>query len=161
MKVRISTEVEIHAPPEKVWQYLCDAHMPTAAPWCFKLGVTTPNECKIVGEANGIGSHRQCRTSKGFIDQQITEWTPPYRLTFIATSDTIGMYKHVRQMQDTFLLEAFSQDDTKLTRLTQFETKGAFDFVKPFLFRFTVRRLHKYVMEGFKTLAEQEQQKDS
>lgn len=157
MKVQISTAVEVHAPPEKVWDYLCDAHMPTAAPWCFKLGVPTPKECRIVGEANGMGSHRQCRTSKGFIDQQITEWIPPRRLTFVAKSDTIGMYKHVKQMQDTFLLEAISQNSTRLTRLTQFETKGAFDFVKAFLFQLTVRRLHKYVMEGFKTLAEAKQ----
>lgn len=154
MKVQISTEVEVHAPPEKVWSYLCNAQMPTAAPWCLKLGVPTPKECQIVGEANGVGSLRQCRTNKGYIDQQITEWTPPHRLTFVATSDTIGMYKHVEQMQDTFLLEAVSQDCTKLIRLTQFQTKGAFDFVKAFLFRLTIRRLHKYVMEGFKTLAE-------
>jgi uncharacterized protein YndB with AHSA1/START domain len=156
MKVQISTEVVINAPQEKVWGYLCDAHMPTAAPWCFKLGVPTPKECRIVGEAKGMGSHRQCRTSKGFIDQQITEWTPPRRLTFVAMSDTIGMYKHIEQMQDTFLLESVD-GNTKLTRLTQFETKGMFDFVKAFLFRLTVKRLHRYVMEGFKTLAEAKQ----
>ena len=153
MKVRISTEVLVNAPPEKVWGYLCDAHMPTAAPWCFKLGVPTPKECRIVGEAKGVGSHRQCRTDKGFIDQQITEWVPPGRLTFVAKSDTIGMYKHIEQMQDTFLLEA-SNGGTRLTRLTQFETKGMFDFAKAFLFRLTVKRLHRYVMEGFKALAE-------
>ncbi|AIF85329.1 Polyketide cyclase / dehydrase and lipid transport [Candidatus Nitrososphaera evergladensis SR1] len=130
--------------------------MPDAAPWCFKIGVPTPKECRIVGEAKGVGSHRQCRTGKGFIDQQITEWNPPYRLAFVATSDTIGMYKHIKQMQDTFLLEAV-EDSTRLTRLTQFETKGAFDFVKAFLFKLAVRRLHKYVMEGFKTLAEAKQ----
>ena len=64
MKVNVSTSVSIAAPVERVWTFLCDASMPTAAPWCFKLGVPTPRECRIVVEFSGIGAHRQCRTSK-------------------------------------------------------------------------------------------------
>lgn len=154
MKVEVTTSVLVRAPAERVWKFLCDASMPTAAPWCFKLGVPTPRECTIVGETTGLGAHRQCRTSKGFIDQEIVEWTPPRRLTFIAKSDTIGMYKHVESMTDTFLLEDEDTMSTRLTRLTQFETKGFFASVKAWLFRLTVRRLHRYVMEGFRTLAE-------
>lgn len=155
MKVDISTSVRISAPEEKVWEYLCDASMPTAAPWCFKLGVPTPRECTIVGETSGVGAHRQCRTSKGFIDQQITEWIPPKRLTFVAKSDTIGMYRHVKSMQDTFVLEQAETSGIMLTRLTSFETKGIFAPVKAWLFTIVVRRLHRYVMEGFRSLAEE------
>jgi carbon monoxide dehydrogenase subunit G len=153
VKVSISTSIKVGAPPETVWSFLCDASMPTAAPWCFKLGVPTPRECTIIGETGGIGAHRQCRTSKGFIDQQITEWIPPSRLTFVAKSDTIGMYKHVRTMQDTFLLE-HDGDGTTLTRMTQFETVGFLAVLKGLLFKLTVRQLHRYVMEGFRDLAE-------
>ncbi|MGI0036949.1 MAG: SRPBCC family protein [Nitrososphaera sp.] len=126
MKNSVSTSISIAAPMEKVWAYLCDASMPTAAPWCFRLGVPTPKECTIVGETSGVGAHRQCRTSKVFIDQQITEWVPPKRLTFVARSDTIGMYKHVKSMRDTFLVEQTENSGTKLIRLTLFESKGIF-----------------------------------
>ncbi|HEX2014625.1 MAG TPA: SRPBCC family protein [Nitrososphaera sp.] len=159
-KVNVATTIVVHAAPDRVWTYLCDAHMPTAAPWCFRLGVPTPRECTIVGKANGVGAQRQCRTDKGFIDQRITEWVPPNRLTFVASSDTIGMYKHVKSMQDTFLLESVpgSVAGTRLTRLTHFETTGAFAFFKAWLFKLTVRRLHNYVMVGFKTLAERREE---
>lgn len=155
MKVTVSTSISIAAPVERVWTYLCDASMPTAAPWCFSLGVPTPKECTIVGESSGVGAHRQCRTNKGFIDQQITEWVPPKRLTFVARSDTIGMYKHVKSMQDTFLLEQTEKSGTKLTRLTQFESAGIFAPIKSWLIGITIRRLHRFVMVGFKTLAEE------
>lgn len=155
MKASVSTSIRIAAPMEKVWTYLCDASMPTAAPWCFRFGVPTPRECTIVGETSGVGAHRQCRTSKGFIDQQITEWVPPTRLTFVARSDTIGMYKHVKSMQDTFLLEQAGNSGTLLTRLTRFESRGIFAPIKSWLFAITIRRLHRYVMAGFKTLAEE------
>ena len=130
MKVNFSTSVTIDAPVERVWTCLCDASMPTAAPWCLKLGVPTPKECTVVGETSGVGAHRQCRTNRGFIDQQITEWMPPERLTFVARSDTIGMYKHVESMQDTFLLKRSKESGTILTRMTQFETKGLLALVK-------------------------------
>jgi hypothetical protein len=152
-KAEVITRVMVNAAPEKVWKYLCDAHMTTAAPWCFQLGVPTPQQCRIIGEASGVGAHRQCQTDRGFIDQRITEWLPPRRLTFVATSDTIGMYRHVREMQDTFLLEP-APGGTELTRLTRFETKGIFGALKAYLFRLTIRRLHRYVMENFKALAE-------
>lgn len=90
-----------------------------------------------------------------FIDQQITEWVPPSRLTFVANSDTIGMYKHVKTMRDTFLLERVGDSVTRLTRLTDFETKGSFASIKAWLFGMTVRRLHRYVTEGFRILAEE------
>jgi uncharacterized protein YndB with AHSA1/START domain len=115
VKVEVSTTVKVAAPMEEVWGLLCDASMPTAAPWCFKFGVPTPRECTIVGETGGLGAHRQCRTNKGFVDQEITEWAPPTRLTFVAKSDTIGMYKHLKSMQDTFMLEDTSNSGTALT----------------------------------------------
>lgn len=155
VKVSVSTSITIAAPAEKVWTYLCDANMPTAAPWCFNLGVPTPRECTIVDETSGIGAHRQCRTSNGFIDQQITEWVPPRRLAFVARSDTIGMYRHVKSMQDTFMLEQTNNSGTILTKVTQFESKGIFAPIKSWLFGLTIRRLHRYVMEGFRTLAEE------
>jgi hypothetical protein len=38
--------------------------------------------------------------------------------------------------------------------MTQFETAGFLAALKGLLFKLTVRRLHKYVMEGFRDLAE-------
>jgi hypothetical protein len=63
------------------------------------------------------------------------------------------MYRHVESMTDTFLLKERASHTT-LTRLTQFETKGILAPIKAWLFKLTIRRLHKYVMEGFRALAE-------
>ncbi|MEO9321228.1 MAG: SRPBCC family protein [Nitrososphaera sp.] len=151
-KVQVTSSIAIRAPPEIVWKYLCDAHMPTA-PWCFQFGVPTPKTCRIVGETTGVGAHRQCQTNQGFVDQRITEWLPPRRLTFVATSDTIGLYRHIREMHDTFTLEQTS-DSTTLTRQTNFETIGALSFIKAIIFKTTVKRIHRFTMKGFKALAE-------
>jgi hypothetical protein len=151
-KVQVTSSIIVSAAPENVWKYLCDAHMPTA-PWCFQFGVPTPQTCRIIGEATGVGAHRQCQTNQGFVDQRITEWLPPQRLTFVATSDTIGLYKHIKEMQDMFTLEQ-TLDGTKLTRHTNFETTGALGFVKAIIFKMTVRRIHRFTMKGFKALAE-------
>jgi hypothetical protein len=126
--------------------------MPTA-PWCFQFGVPTPQTCRIIGEATGVGAHRQCQTNQGSVDQRITEWLPPQRLTFVATSDTIGRYKHIKEMKDTFTLEQ-TQTGTTLTRQTNFETTGALSSIKAIIFKMTVRRIHKFIMKGFKALAE-------
>lgn len=151
-KVQVTSSIAVNATPENVWKYLCDAHMPTA-PWCFQFGVPTPQTCRIIGEATGVGAHRQCQTNQGFVDQRITEWLPPRHLTFVATSDIIGLYKHIKEMQDTFTLEQ-TQTGTTLTRKTNFETTGALAFVKAIIFKMTVRRIHRFTMKGFKALAE-------
>jgi len=151
-KVQVTSSIVVSATPENVWKYLCDAHMPTA-PWCFQFGVPTPQTCRIIGEATGVGAHRQCQTNQGFVDQRITEWLPPQRLTFVATSDTIGLYKHIKEMKDTFTLKQ-THAGTTLTRQTNFETTGALAFIKAIIFKMTVRRIHRFTMKGFKALAE-------
>jgi len=151
-KVQVTSSIAVNTAPENVWKFLCDAHMPTA-PWCFQFGVPTPQTCRIVGEATGVGAHRQCQTNQGVVDQRITEWQPPKRLTFVATSDTIGLYRHIKEMRDTFTLEQW-ESSTRLTRHTSFETTGAFASVKSIIFKMTVRRIHKFTMKGFKALAE-------
>lgn len=151
-RVQVASSIVVSATPENIWKYLCDAHMPTA-PWCFQFGVPTPQTCRIIGEATGVGAHRQCQTNQGFVDQRITEWQPPQRLTFVATSDTIGLYRHIKEMQDTFTLEQ-TPAGTALTRQTNFETTGALAFVKAIIFKMTVRRIHRFTMKGFKALAE-------
>lgn len=130
--------------------------MSPAAHLCFRMGIPSPIECKLTKEINGIGSQRQCKTNRGFINQRITEWNPPHRLVFITISDTVGIYKNIENMEDTFILEPQGEINTQLTRITKFETKGSFKIIKRRLFKMTVKRLHKYVMEEFKTLAEKQ-----
>ena len=149
----VFSSVLIRSDPGRVWSLLCDARMPLAAPCCFRIGVPTPERCRLVGDATGVGAHRQCQTRQGTIDQRITEWEAPSRLSFEMVTDSMGLGKHLRSMADTFTLEP-AEGGTRLTRLTRFETKGPFAGAKALLFRLSVRHIHRYVMKGFKVLGE-------
>lgn len=76
------------------------------------------------------------------------------RLAFEMVSDTIGLWRHIACMHDTFVLAAAPNSRTILTRITEFEVRGACRVPKALLLRCTTRRIQRYVLGGFKILAE-------
>lgn len=150
----VTTSIDIQAPPEKVWHVLGDAQLPLTAPCWFRLSVPTPQRCQLVAERGGVGARRQCITSRGQIDQRITEWAENERLTFEVVSDTVGLSACLDHMHDTFTLERLPDGRTRLTRWTQFQTRGWLNGVKAVALCLVVKRIHRYVMENFKAIAE-------
>lgn len=151
--VIVESHIDIEAPPPEVWRHLCDARLPLTAPCCFTIGVPRPETCRLVGDASGVGAQRQCQTDRGTIDQTITEWEPPKRLSFVATANTLGLERHIRDMRDTFTIQETRQG-SRLTRTTRLATDGIFAVPKAWVFGVSVRFLHRYVLRNFKALAE-------
>ena len=149
----VETSITIFARPTEVWRYLCDARLPLTAPCCFKIGVPKPEACRLVGDMSGVGAQRQCQTDRGVINQTITEWEAPRRLSFAVNSDSIGLGRHIRNMDDTFSIEE-TVGRVRLIRRTRFSTQGPFSLPKSWLFRAAVKHVHRYVMRNFKALAE-------
>jgi hypothetical protein len=87
------------------------------------------------------------------INQRITEWQPPFQLSFEMESNTLGLERHIASMVDTFTVDAAGAG-SRLSRRTVLETPGIFALPKACLFRISLWHIHRYVMRNFKVLAE-------
>ena len=150
----ITTSIVINATPEKIWPFLCHAKLPLTAPCWFRMGVPTPERCQLLSEVGSVGAKRQCVTSRGRINQEITEWIENKKLSFEVIDDSVGLKRCFTSMKDTFLLESLSETDTRLTRITTFQPRGLAGNVKALFLGLVVKKIHRYVMKNFKTLAE-------
>ena len=158
MTVRVSSSVQIDAPPDAVWAVLCDARMPLTAPCEFRWGALsppTPVHCELPDGRGGIGTRRRCVTDRGSVEQQITEWMVGERLAFELVSEDTGLSRHVQSMRDVFTLApATSANRTVLTRSTELEAAGPCPRLRGVALSVAVRRVHHFTLRGFKTVAE-------
>jgi hypothetical protein len=146
--------IDIDAPPERVWPLLCGARMELPPPCWFHLGVPLPRECRLPDGKGGVGARRQCVSSLGCIDQRITTWEAGRRLAFERVEDTIGLGTCLTRMEDAFTLERRPEGMTRLRRLTRFGVRGPCASAKTFVLRLVAARVHRYVLENFRALAE-------
>jgi uncharacterized membrane protein YhaH (DUF805 family) len=86
----VTTEIEIDAPPERVWPHVVGfADLDEPPDWFFRLGIAYPRRARIEGE--GVGAVRRCEFSTGPFIEPITVWQPPTRLAFDVTSQPPSM----------------------------------------------------------------------
>jgi hypothetical protein len=159
MTVRVSSSVEINAPPEAVWAVLCDARMPLTAPCEFqwgRLSPPTPVRCELPDSQGGVGARRRCITDRGVVEQEIVEWSVGRRLAFDLVSENTGLSRHVRRMRDVFHLQptAASAGTTLLTRETDLDATGPCPRLRGLALALAVRRVHRFTLRGFKSIAE-------
>jgi len=50
-------------------------------PWLMHVGLPVPQRCVL--ERPGMGAKRTCYFDKGFIEETVTEWNPPYTLGLV------------------------------------------------------------------------------
>ncbi len=130
----VMSAVDIHAPPEKVWDNVVsfpDLPEPTAL--LFRLGVACPERARIVG--SGEGATRYCEFTTGTFVEPITAWEAPTRLAFDVTDQPAPMfelspYRHVhpphlhgylRSNRGEFRLIRLPNGDTRLEGRTWYE----------------------------------------
>lgn len=168
--VRVSTEVEISAPPEIVWQHLIAfAELPPPEERLFKTGIAYPIRAEIKG--HGVGAIRHCIFSTGAFVEPIEVWDEPRLLKFGVTSQPPVMneaslytdlrpphlenYLHSRKGQ--FLLTRLPDGRTRLEGTTWYEN----DFWPGIYWNrwsdYIIHRIHLRVLEHIKRLAEKEQ----
>lgn len=86
--------------------------------------------------------------------QRITDWSVDERLAFELVSEDAGLGAHVREMHDVFELTALPDGATRLTRTTELVPAGPCPQLRGLALSFALRRVHRFTMRGFKSVAE-------
>jgi hypothetical protein len=80
----VTTSVDVHAAPSRVWQRVVSFPDITERPgWPFRLGLAYPLRARI--EGTGVGAIRNCEFTTGSFREPITAWQEPSRLAFDVT----------------------------------------------------------------------------
>lgn len=165
---RVSTEVVIDAPPEKVWEHLVAfAELPPPEEKLFKTGIAYPIRAEISGR--GVGAVRYCVFSTGAFVEPIEVWDEPRLLQFGVTAQPRVMneyswyselrpphlenYLHSRKGQ--FLLTELPGGRTRLEGTTWYQN----DFWPGIYWQqwsdYIIHRIHLRVLDHIKHLSEE------
>ncbi len=75
----VSNSVLLHASPQEVWANIQSIDSINATkPFLMHFGLPVPLRCTL--ERKGVGAKRTCYFENGFIEETITEWSPPYSM---------------------------------------------------------------------------------
>lgn len=88
----VVSEVEVDAPPERVWPLVIafpEIPDPPEDAMLFRAGVAMPLRARIDGE--GVGAVRYCEFTTGAFVEPIRVWEPPHRLAFDVTEQPMPM----------------------------------------------------------------------
>ncbi len=135
--LKVSTQIEINAPPQAVWRYLVS--FPTLQPpteWLFRAGIAYPIRSTLQG--NGLGARRECQFSSGEFVEPIQVWDENRRLVFTISGEPpvmeeLSPYGHIRtrhidgqyfQAQDAeFVLTPLPNGHTLLTGTSEYRNR--------------------------------------
>lgn len=82
---RVTTTVDIAAPPAIVWQQvIAFPEIEDEMAWYFRLGIACPLSARIDGQ--GVGATRHCEFTTGTFVEPITVWNSPEVLAFDVAS---------------------------------------------------------------------------
>lgn len=75
----VTNSIWLPAAPDEVWRQIqaVDA-ISGPRPLLMHVGLPIPQRCVLTGTA--VGSKRTCYFDKGYIEESILEWQPPYRM---------------------------------------------------------------------------------
>jgi hypothetical protein len=75
----VKTTLWLAAPPQQVWPYVQRVDsIAGSRPLLMHVGLPIPQRCVLSGTA--VGSKRTCYFDKGYIEESILEWQPPYHM---------------------------------------------------------------------------------
>jgi len=75
----ISNSIVLSAQPEEVWSKIQSIDsINVAKPFLMYVGLPVPLRCTL--EKESVGAKRTCYFEHGFIEETITEWSPPYSM---------------------------------------------------------------------------------
>jgi hypothetical protein len=140
----ISNSVLIHAPADEVWADIqsIDA-INVSKPWLMYIGLPVPLRCTLDGR--GIGARRTCYFNSGFIQETITEWSPPFRMGLsIDRSNMPG--RHWLGFESAAYELQPQGDATKLTRTTTITSRLRPIWYWRYFERLGVASEHEYIL---------------
>jgi hypothetical protein len=75
----IQTAIQVNDPPDRVWgNILSIDNIRASKPMLMYVGLPIPQRCTMQGR--GVGAKRTCYFDVGYIEETVTEWSPPSRL---------------------------------------------------------------------------------
>jgi polyketide cyclase/dehydrase/lipid transport protein len=75
----VSTSIYLPVPPEQVWPQIRSVDsIAGPKPLLMHVGLPVPQRCVLAGTA--VGSKRTCYFDKGYIEESVLEWQPPYHM---------------------------------------------------------------------------------
>jgi hypothetical protein len=135
--LRVTTQMEINAPPETVWQFLTSfPTLPPPTEWPFRVGIAYPIRSTLRG--SGLDARRECQFSSGQFTEPIKVWKVNERLGFSISSEPLVMeelspYGHIHtqhidggyfQAQDAeFILAPLPGGHTLLTGSSRYRNQ--------------------------------------
>jgi len=88
--LQVTTQMEINAPPEKVWQFLISfTALPPPTEWPFRVGIAYPIRSTLRG--SGLEAQRECQFSSGQFIEPIQVWQENERLVFSISGEPLVM----------------------------------------------------------------------
>jgi uncharacterized membrane protein YhaH (DUF805 family) len=135
--LKVSTQIEVNAPPEAVWRYLLSfptLQRPTE--WPFRIGIAYPIRSTLQG--SGLGARRECEFSSGEFVEPIQVWDENRRLVFTISGEPpvmeeLSPYGHIHtrhidgeyfQAQDAeFVLMPLPNGRTLLTGTSEYRNR--------------------------------------
>ena len=162
-----STEITIHAAPEKVWPYVCSlGTLPAPHEVLFRAGIAHP--IRIDLPQPWVGGKRFCRLSTGDMPEVVEVFEPNRRLVFrvLATPPTMketSPYGEIRTAHLTgyyvcrrgeFKLERLENGDTQVIGTSWYASRIAPDPYWALWTEAIVDQVHRRVMYEIKRRAE-------
>ena len=163
----VTTQVEINASPETVWQNLIAfSELPPPDERLFKIGIAYPIRAEISG--HGVGAVRNCVFSTGAFVEPIEIWDEPRLLQFGVTAqppvmNEMSVYSNLRpphlqnylhSRKGQFLLTRLPDGRTRLEGTTWYQN----DFWPSLYWQrwsdYIIHRIHQRVLEHIKTKSE-------
>jgi hypothetical protein len=167
--LEVRTEVDIDAPPERVWrQVISFPDLPPADEWLFRAGVACPLRAEIDGR--GPGAVRYCIFSTGAFVEPIEVWDEPRLLRFAVAEQPEPMREwspfdihpphldhYLVSQRGQFRLTALPDGRTRLEGTTWYSNRMWPAAYWQLWSDAIIQRIHLRVLRHIKRLAEAEQ----
>ena len=149
---RVSTEVVVDVPRERVWESLVFYEEVThPPPWILEVGLARP--LRTQGQARSVGDVKRCIYNKGPITKRLTAVEPGRRLAFEVIEQQIGYERDVRLVGGAFELEDAGAGKTRVRLVSEYEPKLGPRVAWRWGERIAFGTLHGYVIEGVRRKA--------
>ncbi len=167
---KVTTCIDIDAPPEKVWKHVVAfSSMGPPSDFLFKAGVAYPTYAKIHG--HGPGAVRHCVFSTGTFVEPIHVWNEPNLLRFSVTSQPMPMRElspydihpphlnnYLVSKQGEFLLTETAGGGTRVAGTTWYQNRMSPGPYWQIWSDGIIHKIHGRVLDHVKALAEGKEQ---
>ena len=109
--------------------------------------------CKVLEGEEKIGNTRQCTTDRGYIKKNIVELAENSKLVYQMKDSNVWCKNWVSFLQDTFILEAVTDNKTRVQRITEFKGVVHIPVFSTIALWFSLKQAHRYTSKNWRRLS--------